>query len=178
MVRSDKIELVQRVTGKLKEAQSVILSDFKGMTVAEMTGLRSQLREQSVELRVVKNRLVRRALAEAGCDSLDEFLVGNTALAFGVKDPVTPAKILAEYAKKNANFVIKGGLLERKRLDANGIKSLAAMPGRKELLARMAGDLKQPAAKMATVFQSGLLKMAYAMQALADKMGQAEGEAS
>jgi large subunit ribosomal protein L10 len=169
MVRSDKIEFVSTIVEKLKASQSVILADFKGITVAEMTRLRSQLRQQSIEMKVVKNRLLRRALADAGCDSLDEMLTGNTAVSFGLADPVTPAKVLAEYAKTNDKLVIKGGLLEFKRLDAAGVMNLSKMPGRKELLARMAYDLKQPATKVATVFQAGLLKIAHAMNALAKK---------
>lgn len=177
MVRSDKIELVTRVTDKMKRSQSIVLGDFKGMTVAELMGLRSQLREQSIEMRVIKNRLIRRALAEAGYESLDEQLHGNTAVAFGVEDPAAPAKILVEFAKKNPKFVIKGGLLEGKRLDENGVKSLSTMLGRKELLAMLAGELKQPAGKVATVFQAGMLKVVYAMQALARKKEEA-GEAA
>jgi large subunit ribosomal protein L10 len=171
MVQNEKIELVARVADTLKKSQSIVLSDFKGMTVAQLTALRSQLREQSIEMRVIKNRLIKRALNEAGYDNLDEYLVGNTAVSFGIKDPVAPAKILTEYAKKNDKFIIKGGLLEGRRLDLNGVKSLAGMPNRKELLSIMAGDLKQPAAKMAMVFQAGLLKVAYAMKALASKQG-------
>ena len=169
MVRAEKIELVERVSDKLKQAQSVIVTDFKGMTVAELMGLRTQLREQAIEMKVIKNRLVRRALSEVGYDSLDDYLVGNSAIVFGLKDPVAPAKILTDYAKKNNKLVIKGGLLEGRRLDPGGVKALSAMPGRKQLLAMMAGGFKQPAAKLATVLQAGLLKMAYAMQALARK---------
>jgi len=169
MVRSDKIELVERVAEKLKKSQSVILGDFKGLTVADLTGLRSQLREQSIEMRVIKNRLFKRALEQAGCARLDEFLTGNTAISFGVNDPAAPARILTAYAKKNEKFVIKGGLLEGRRLDAQGVQSLSKMPSRKELLAMMAGGMKQPAVKMAMAFQAGLLKVAYAMGALAKK---------
>ena len=173
MVQSNKIELVGNVAEKLKKAQSVILSDFKGLTVADLTILRAQLREQSVEMRVIKNRLLKRALSEAGCDSLDEYLVGNTAVSFGVEDPVAPAKILIEFAKKNEKLVLKGGLLEGRRLDLNGVQSLSKMPGRKELLTMLACGLKQPTTKMAMVFQAGLLKPVYAMKALARKLEEA-----
>jgi large subunit ribosomal protein L10 len=177
MVRADKIELVGQVVEKLKASQSVVLTDFKGISVAQISDLRNQLRQQSVEMKVVKNRLLRRALAEAGCDALDECLVGNTAVSFGVNDPVAVAKILTGYAKTNDKLVIKGGLLEGKRLDAEGVVSLSKMPGRKELLARMAGDMKQPAVKMVSVFNQGLLKLAFAMNALAEKRAQT-GEAA
>jgi large subunit ribosomal protein L10 len=170
MAREDKIQFVSELASKLKASQSIVLTDFKGTTVADMTRLRAKLREQSIEMHVVKNRLLKLALKDAGCDSLDEFLTGNTAISFGVADAATPAKILIEHAKKNSKIAIKGGLLEGRKLDAAGVASLSKMPSRKELLARMAGDLKQPAAKMARAFQAGLLKVAYAMNALGKKL--------
>jgi large subunit ribosomal protein L10 len=170
VVRSDKIDLVERISAKMKQSQSMILTDFNGITVADMTVLRARLREQSAEMRVIKNRLLKRALSEAGCDAMDECLVGNTAIVFGVSDPVAPARIMVEAAEKNDKLVLKGGLLEGKRLDVAGVKSLSKMPGRQELLSIMAGDLKQPAAKMAMAFQAGLLKVAYAMNSLATKL--------
>lgn len=177
MVRPDKMELVQGVAEQLKRAQSIVLTDFQGITVAEVNNLRSQLRDQSVQMRVIKNRLLRRALADAGCDQIDEMLVGNTAVAFGMEDPAAPAKVLLKFAKTNDKVKIKGGLLEGRRLDASGIQDLAKLPGRRELLAIIAGDFKQPAAKMAMVMQAGLLKIAYAMQALADQK-EKSGEAA
>ncbi len=169
MVTAEKEELVGVLTEKLKASQSIVLTDFKTMTVAEMSGLRNELRAQQVELKVFKNRLLRIALAEAGCDALDEMLIGNTAVAFGVKDAAAPAKILTKFAKDNEKLVIKGGLLEGRRLDGAGVRSLSNMPGRKELLSMMARDLKAPATKVTTVFTAGLLKVAYAFKALADK---------
>lgn len=169
MRRPEKEVLVGTVTEKLRKSQSVVLSDFQKMTVAELTDLRNQLRAQSIEVRVIKNRLIKRALIDVGYDALDEFLVGNTAVAFGVEDPGAPAKILLEYAKKNNKLVVKGGLVEGKRLDAKGVVTLSKMPGRKELLSILAGDLKQPATKVAMVMQAALLKIAHAMNALAKK---------
>lgn len=173
MIRSDKVELVQDLAAKLKRAQSIVVTDFKGITVHDITLLRSTLRAQSVEMRVVKNRLIKRALAEAGFENLDSALTGNTALAISYGEPGAPAKILIEAAKKNAKLVIKGGILEGKALNADGVEMLSKLPGRKELLARMAGDLKAPAGKMARVMNAALLKVAYAMNALADKRQQA-----
>lgn len=169
MPNPEKVTLVQGVADRLKGAQSVVLTDFQGINVADMTQLRSDLRDQSVELKVIKNRLLRLALAEAGCDVLDEMLTGNTAVAFGVGDPVAPAKVLTKFAKDNVHVKIKGGLLEGKRLDLAGVESLAKMPGRSELLATMARDLKYPATQMAMVFQASLLKLAHGMNALARK---------
>jgi large subunit ribosomal protein L10 len=177
MLKPEKVELVNQLVTQLGESQSVVFTDYKGLTVAEMTDLRSQLRNRGVRMRVIKNRLIKRALEGANCDALDELLVGNTALSFGVEDPVAPAKVLAEFAKDNEKLVLKGGLFEGKRLDIAGVVSLSKMLGRSELLSIMAGDLKQPATKMARVFQSGLAKMAYALAALASKKEQ-NGEAA
>lgn len=167
--RPEKVQFVSELAAKLQGSQSAVLCDFRGMTVAEITALRNKLRAEGIQFKVIKNRLARIALKQAGQDSLDELLVGNTAWSFGVADAVAPARILTAYAKENEKLVVKGGLLEGKRIDAAGVKALASMPGRKELLARMAGDLKQPATKMASVMQAGLLKVAYAFKALADK---------
>ena len=104
-------------------------------------------------------------------------MTGNTAVSYGVLDAVAPAKILVEHSKKNDKIAIKGGLLEGRKLDAAGVISLSKMPSRKELLARMAGDLKQPAAKVVMAFQAGLLKVAHAMNALGKKL-EAGGQAS
>lgn len=173
MVRPDKVELVSEVSRSLRDSQSVLLADFKGMTVAQMTDLRVKMRSESIPVQVVKNRLLKLALSEAECDNLDDFLVGNTAVFYGMTDAVAPAKILAECAKKNDKLVIKGGLLEGKRLDAAGVDALSKMPGRQELLTIMAIELKQPAVKLATVMNQSLLKVAYAMNALAEKKEEA-----
>jgi len=177
MVRSDKIDLVNRVSEKLKGSQSVVLADFRGLTVAEMTTLRSNLRKSGVEFKVIKNRLGKRALEDAGCDNLDEFLTGNTAWAFGLQDAVEPAKILSKFAKEHDKLVIKGGLLESRRIDSGMIGQLASLPSREELLSKMAGVMKQPATKMASAMNASLTKVARAFQALADKKA-AAGESA
>jgi large subunit ribosomal protein L10 len=177
MVRSDKIDLVNRVSDKLKSSQSVILTDFRGLTVAEMTTLRRELRKKGVEFKVIKNRLGKRALNDAGCDSLDEYLTGNTAWAFGLQDAVEPAKILSKFAKDHQKLVIKGGLLESRRINAGMITQLANLPSRPELLSRMAGVLKQPATKVACAMNASLTKVARAFQALADKKAAAGEQA-
>jgi large subunit ribosomal protein L10 len=173
VVRADKIELVGQVAEWLRQAQGVVLADFQGLTVADMNVLRSRLRSDSVQFRVIKNRLLKRALVEAGCDGMDEILVGNTAVAFGNEDATAPARLLSQYTKENERLRIKGGLLEGRRIDLAQIQELASMPGRLELLSMLARDMKQPATKIAVAMQAALLKVAYAMQALARKKQEA-----
>lgn len=175
MVRSEKIEFVNQISDKLRQSQSVILADFRGLTVAEMTDLRRQLRKAGIDLKVIKNRLGKRALSNAECETLDEYLKGNTAWAFGLTDPVEPAKILSNYAKDNEKLILKGGLLDRKRIGPQMVTQLAAMPGRKELLSKMAGGMKQPAVKVASAMNASLTKVVYAFNALAKKLEEAGG---
>lgn len=170
MARPEKVEFVTQLSTKLRSAQSVILADFNGLTVEQMTNLRGQLRKKGVDLKVIKNRLGRRALAEAKCDAMDDVLRGNTIWAFGIKDPVEPAKILLNFAKDHDKLVIKGGILESRRIDAARVTQLSKLPNREALLSQMAGILKQPSARMATVMQAGLLKVAYAMKSLGEKL--------
>jgi large subunit ribosomal protein L10 len=171
--RTQKRDLVGGLAAKLGQAQSVILADFKGLKVAEATELRAKLRVKEIELRVIKNRLGKIALREAGAENLDGLLKGNTAWAFGLGDAVEPAKILVDYAKEHQKLVIKGGLLENKRIDAGMVEQLAAMPGRRELLSRMAGDLKQPAVKLVSAMNQLTVKVGRVFAALADKRKEA-----
>ena len=177
MVRSNKSDFVNELAKKRKVSQSVILADCKGLSVGEFTDLRSRLRKKAVELRVIKNRLGKRALAEAECEALDDVLKGCTVWAFGVDDPVDPAKILAEFAKENKKLVLKGGLLEKRTIDMATISELASLPSRQELLGKMANGLMQPATKLASVMQATTLKLARAFQALADKLEKETGAA-
>lgn len=177
MARPEKTELVKTVTEKLVKSSGVVLADYRGLTVLELSSLRGRLRAEGAELRVVKNRLGKLALKDAECDTLDEYLEGTTIWAFGIKDPVSVAKVMTAYAKENEKLVIKGGLLERKRLNPAGVKQVATMPTRPELLAMMAGGMKQPGAKMARAMSAAVVKVAHGFGALAKKL-EAGGQAS
>lgn len=170
MARTEKVEAVTALAEKVNRAQSVVLANFQGLTVAQLSELRGKLRAEQSELKVIKNRLGRRALSSANAESMDAVLKGNTIWAFAYQDASAPAKIMLAYAKDNEKLVIKGGLLEKKALTPDGVKALSAMPGRKQLLAQLAGGLKQPGTKMATVMQAGLLKVAHAFNALGKKL--------
>jgi large subunit ribosomal protein L10 len=140
------------------------------MTVEDLKTLRGKLRESQSELRVTKNNLSRRALEHAQCDSLDDLLVGPVALAYCFGDPSGLAKTCIDYAKTNEKLVIKGGLLDKKRIAADKLQALAKLPGRPQLLAQMAGTLMAPARQMATALNQAMAKVVYAMKARADQM--------
>lgn len=158
-----KSQVVAEVKEKLAQAKGVVLTDYRGLTVAQVTSLRAQLREAGVEYKVLKNTLVRRAAHEVGIDGLDSYLEGPTAVAFSA-DPVAPAKILTEFAKNNKDLEIKAGVLEGSVIGVDGIKALADLPSREVLLAKVLGAMQSPLFGMANVLQGPIRKMGYALE--------------
>jgi large subunit ribosomal protein L10 len=142
----EKKAVVAEVSEKIASAQSIILAEYRGMQVGDMTQLRVQARKSGVYLRVLKNTLVRRAVDGTPFSALAEKMVGP--LVFGIStDPVSAAKVLNDFAKANDQFVIKGGAMPDYVMDASGIKALASMPSREELLAKLMGTMQAPVAK-------------------------------
>ncbi|MBN1867901.1 50S ribosomal protein L10 [Candidatus Sumerlaeota bacterium] len=164
MATPEKIKTVEEVAECLSRAQSVVLVDYKGLTVAQMTDLRRRLRETGSDLKVVKNRLTKRSLAEAGCEALDDLLRGPVALAFGYDEPSGPAKVCAAFAKEAENLKVRGGLLSKARIDLAGVLALARLPGRVELLTQVATTMLAPARQMATAMKQAMTKIVYAFR--------------
>jgi large subunit ribosomal protein L10 len=143
-IREEKARLVQEIAGKLKESVSTIVTDYRGLTVAEVTELRKQLREAGIDFKVYKNTLTRRATAEAGLSELDAYLTGPTAIAFSKNDVVAPAKILSEFAKSHEALEIKAGVIEGKLVQYEQIKAIADLPSREGLLSMLLSVLQAP----------------------------------
>lgn len=143
-VLEKKQQIVAEVKDKLKNSASTIVTDYRGLNVAQMTELRKQLREAGVEFQVLKNTLVRRATAEAEMTELDEHLVGPTAIAFSEEDPVAAAKVLSNFAKKNDNLELKVGVVEGRIISLDEIKELADLPSREGLLSMLLSVLQAP----------------------------------
>lgn len=142
----DKKAVVAEVSAELANAQAVIVAEYRGLEVGQITQLRAKARESGVYLRVLKNTLVRRAVEGTPFAGLTEQLVGP--LIYGISaDPVAPAKVLQEFAKANDKLVVKGGAMANYVMDANGVKALASMPSREELLATLLGTMQAPVAK-------------------------------
>jgi large subunit ribosomal protein L10 len=165
-----KIELkqpvVQEIKGKLEASKGAVLTDYRGLNVAEVTELRTKLREVGVEYKVVKNTLARIAANEIGIEGLDGYLEGPTAIAYGIEDAVAPAKVLSEFAKAHKNLEIKAGILEGKVIDLNGVKALADLPSREVLLAKLLGSMQSPLYGMANVLQGNLRNLVYVLDAV------------
>ena len=141
--RKEKAVVIDEVAGEIANAQSVVIAEYRGLDVASVTVLRKQARESGVYLRVLKNTLVRRAIADTSFDGLSDQLVGPLMYAVS-EDPVAAAKTMADFAKTNPNLVIKGGAMPNSLLDEAGVKALASMPSRDELLAKLLGTMQAP----------------------------------
>jgi len=142
----EKKAVVAEVSEQVATAQSIILAEYRGMEVGDMTKLRAQARNSGVYLRVLKNTLVRRAVDGTPFSDLSTQMVGP--LVFGIStDPVAAAKVLNDFAKGNDKFVIKAGAMPNQVMDANGVKALASMPSREELLSKLLGTMQAPVAK-------------------------------
>ncbi|HVJ47547.1 50S ribosomal protein L10 [Desulfitobacterium sp.] len=158
-----KAQVVTEIKKKFQGATGVVITNYRGITVAQATQLRAQLRQAGVEYHVLKNTLVRRAAHEVGIEGLDSFLEGPTAVAFSA-DPVAPAKILADFAKGVKNLTIKGGVVEGKVVDSNGVKLLAELPSREVLLTQVVRGMQAPLVGMVNVLQGPIRKMGYALE--------------
>lgn len=147
-----KEQLVNELTEKLQKAQSVVVFDYRGLTVAEVTELRSAMRKAGNEYVVVKNSMVERAAEKVGIDeSVKEMLKGPSAFAIGYEDAVSPAKILKDTVKKLKKCEIKGGIVNGKVADAAAIDALAELPPKEVLIARMLGSMMSPISGLAIV---------------------------
>lgn len=166
-VKTEKVMAVAELKEKLSQAKSVVLGNNKGMSVAQVTKLRKELREAGVELKVAKNTLFRKAAEELGIEGLDQYLHGTTTIAFGMTDAVAPAKKLTEFFAKDKEpkFELKAGVLEGKVIDVKGIKALADLPSREVLLAQVVGGMQAPMYGFAGSLAGVLRKFAYAVDA-------------
>ena len=145
-----KAEQVAVIEDKSKRAKGVVLVDYRGLTVAEDTEMRNNLRKAGVEYKVLKNRLVLRAFNNAGYEGFDKVLEGPTAVAFSYDDATAPARIVMESVKKTNNKIsVKGGIVEGKILDANGIVAVSNIPSKEVLLSQLLGLLTSPMRSLA-----------------------------
>jgi len=149
VILKQKQDEVAALVDKIKKAKSVILVDYRGLTVAQDTEMRVLMRKENVEYKVIKNRIMLRALKLAGYEGFDKVLEGPTAFAFGYDDAVTPAKILADSAKKYNKMTLKGGVAEGKILSDAETVALAKIPAKPVLLAQLLGLLTNPMRSLA-----------------------------
>ncbi|MBR5953604.1 50S ribosomal protein L10 [Pseudobutyrivibrio sp.] len=177
-----KQPIVDEISAQVKDAASVVVVDARGLTVAEDTQLRKQLREAGVSYKVYKNTLMKRAFEGTDFAQLDDVLEGPSAIAVAKEDATAPARILSKFAKTASNLEIKAGVVEGTFYDAKGMAAVASVPGREELLSKLLGSLQSPITNFARVLnqiaeQGGAAEAPAAEAAPAEEAPAAEAEA-
>ena len=172
--RSEKAVVIEEVSAKVASAKSIVLAQYRGLEVGHITGLRKEARKGGVYLRVLKNSLARRAVADSPFSKLADQMVGP--LIYGISDdPVAAAKVISDFAKTNDKLVVMGGSLPNSVFDAAGVKALATMPSREELLSKLLGTMQAPIAQFVRTLNEVPTKFVRGLAAVRD---QKEGSAS
>ena len=166
-ILEQKKAVVAELAEQIKNSPAGVVVNYQGITVEADTKMRKALREAGVEYKVVKNSLTGRACDEVGLGDIKQYLTGMTAIAIASNDPVAPAKVLKEYAEKIESFQILAGYLDGAVVDANTVNTLADIPSKEVLIAKLLGSIKSP-----------LYGLAYALQAVVDRDGEAAPEAA
>ncbi len=172
--RRQKEKKVELLKEELSQAKIIIMTDFRGLTVAQMNKLRRSLQSEGIKYKVVKNTLTRIAATELGLEAINDYMEGPVAVAYGYDDPVTPVKLLVNFAKENEQLSLKGGLLEKQVLDEQGLRQLSQLPTREVLLAKTLGCFQAPLSGMLSVLQGNLRGLVYTLQAIKNKQDNAE----
>ena len=168
-VLAEKQKIVAELKAQLEKAVSGVLVDYKGITVADDTKLRKELREAGVDYSVKKNTLVKLAAEQAGLGELSQVLTGTTAIAVSENDLVAPAKILSAFAGKNDAFKVKAGFIEGKIVGPEEILTLAKLPPKEVLIAKVLGGFNAPISGFANVLNANLTGLVVALNAIAEK---------
>lgn len=156
MAKPEKEAVVKEMVEKLSTSKSVVVTDYKGLDVGALTELRKRLREAGVEYKVIKNTLARIAAKKAEWEDLNQLFVGPTAVAFGIEDAVSPAKILVDFSKENNALEIKGGALNGDLISIDKVKSLAEIPPREILLSQVLAGMKSPISGLVNVLSGNI----------------------
>lgn len=164
-----KEQTVAEIKDRFARANAVILVDYRGLTVKELQELRGKLRESGCEIKVYKNTLTEIAMRELAMPDLGSLLEGPSAFTFAYGDPVAPAKALVNYAKEHKALEVKGGFIERSVTSADGVKALASLPSREELVAKLLGTMQNPVGGFVRVLAGPAGAFARVVKAIADQ---------
>ena len=166
--RQQKEVITKELTEKLKASKAVVFSDFKGLTMEDLTKLRQELRAESISLKVVKQTLINIALKEAGIDADVKKMEGQIAIAISEKDEVAAAKIISKFAKTNNNLKVVGGILEGKELGADEVIALSKLPSKQELLAKFVGTINAPVSNFVNVLSGNISGFVRVLKAISE----------
>ncbi|MCL6518608.1 MAG: 50S ribosomal protein L10 [Armatimonadetes bacterium] len=169
--KEEKVEAVRRLEEDIRSSSGLLLTDYRGLNVSDITDLRRKLREAGAEYKVVKNTLFKRAVAQAQTSgiNLDELLEGPTAVAFVHNDPITVAKVLTDFMKEHKTLAIKGGYIEGQVYGAAQIEQLSKIPAKPVLYAQLLGSMQSPIVNLVGTLQGVISNLVYTLQAVADK---------
>jgi len=169
LTRAQKEQLVSELAENFLRASSIVFTDFTGLKVEDMEELRRNLREADIEYKVVKKRLIKKALEKSGLEADTSEFEGQVALAFGYADPLVPAQILYKFSRANEALKILGGIIEKENLLSQSILELAMLPPKEVLLARLAGSIRAPIAGLVSVLGGNLRGLVYVFKAIGNK---------
>ncbi|MFH1347739.1 MAG: 50S ribosomal protein L10 [Candidatus Margulisiibacteriota bacterium] len=167
-----KKKLVDELKEKIDSASVLIVSDYRGISVKQITELRRKLYAEKSEYRIIKNTLLKRALEAAGLEKLTEHLSGPTGLLLGYGDPIEPLKALVDFVDEIEKGEIKAGVVEKTIVDTKGISDMSKLPPREVLLARVVGGFQAPIYGLVNVLQGNIRKLVYALNAIREKKGE------
>ncbi|HEY7667853.1 MAG TPA: 50S ribosomal protein L10 [Actinomycetota bacterium] len=170
MPKTEKIERVSELKERIEGSQALLLTEYRGLTVSDITELRRSLAENGASFAVVKNTLMRRAVTDAGVGELESFLQGPSAVAFVAGDPVAAAKKVVDAAKRYPALVLKGGYLDGKVLSAGEAKALAELESREVMLSKIAGMLKSEMTRAAAMFAAAPARFLSLLEAYKEKL--------
>lgn len=175
MKREEKVAEVEALQASLGAAKGAVLTDFRGLTVAEMTDLRRHLRKASIQYKVVKNTLAKRAIPPGPMEGLAPFFDGPTAVAISRTDSMAPARALFQWAKGRPTFTVKAGLVEGVLMGPAEIAAVAALPGREVILSRMLGAFQAPLRGLASVLQAQVRSLAAVLEQVRERRERSQG---
>lgn len=168
-VLDEKKKIVEEIKEKVDSAQSIVLVDYRGLNVEELTELRKKCIEAGVDYKVYKNTMMRFAFKEAGFENFNEYLTGPNAVAFSYEDPIQAAKITSNFSEDHDDLEIKVGIVDGKIVDVNEIKALASLPSKDVLIAKVLGGLNAPITGFVNVLQGNIRNLVYALNAVKEK---------
>ncbi len=173
MARPEKVARMQSIRQSFLDNPVVFLTDFAGLSVEEISDLRSSLREKGADYKVLKNTLTLLAIKDTDYEGLSQFIVGPVAAAFTSGDAMAIAKELVTYSRHNPKLKLKAGYMEGRVLDANAVRGVATLPSREVLLSRVVGSMQSPIYSLHSVLSGPYRKLTYALKSIADSKSQA-----
>jgi len=169
LTKEQKAQVVAELKAKFEKTKGMVMTDYKGMTVAEITEFRDQLRAGGIDYKVVKNTLARIASEGTPMEAAKDQFKGPIGVAMGFEDAAVVAKTVLDFSKKNKKPKVMGGIIEGNLYDEEALKTIASLPSRDVLLGMLAGTMNAPASKLVRLMNATVVQFAYALSALKDK---------